>query len=101
LFLIKHPIINVIVIVIAIMASNASASILWSVYCPGLKETGMVSSATGFLDFASYMSAAASTAIFGNAVTAIGWSGLILIWIALMALGIIICLPFKRNKAAA
>lgn len=101
LFFVKHPIINIVIIVLAIMASNASASILWSVYCPSLKETGMVSSATGFLDFASYMSAAASTAIFGNAVGAIGWKGLILVWIGLMAIGVVICMPFKfqRQKA--
>lgn len=101
LYFVKHPIINIGIIVLGIMASNSAASMLWSVYCPGLKETGMVSSATGFLDFASYMSAAASTAIFGNAVSAIGWSGLILVWIVLMAFGIVICLPFKRKKATA
>lgn len=101
LYFVKHPIINIGIIVLGIMASNSAASMLWSVYCPGLKETGMVSSATGFLDFASYMSAAASTAIFGNAVSAIGWSGLILVWIVLMAFGIVICLPFKRKKVTA
>lgn len=101
LYFVKHPIVNIGIIVLGIMASNSAASMLWSVYCPGLKETGMVSSATGFLDFASYMSAAASTAIFGNAVSAIGWSGLILVWIVLMAFGIVICLPFKRKKVTA
>lgn len=101
LYFVKMSVLNIVVIVLAIMASDAAASILWSVYCPSLKETGMVSSATGFLDFASYMSAAASTAIFGSAVGAIGWKGLILVWLGLMVLGIIICLPtrFYRKKA--
>lgn len=101
LYFVKSPIFNIGIIVIAIMASNAAASILWSVYCPSLKETGMVSSATGFLDFASYMSAAASTMLFGNAVGSIGWSGLILVWIALMVFGALICIPFKRKEKTA
>ena len=101
LYFVKHSVLNIAIIVIAIMASNAAASILWSVYCPSLKETGMVSSATGFLDFASYMSTAASTAVFGNAVTAIGWSGLILVWLGLMVAGILVSIPFKfRRKTA-
>ncbi|MBQ9162851.1 MAG: MFS transporter [Clostridia bacterium] len=101
LYFVKLPLLNVVVIVVAIMASNASASILWSVYCPSLKDTGMVSSATGFIDFASYMAAAASSAIFGNAVSVIGWNGLILVWLGLMVFGIAICLPFNFKKKKA
>ena len=101
LYFVKMPILNIAIIVMAIMSSDAAASILWSVYCPSLKDTGMVSSATGFLDFASYMSAAASTAVFGNAVGAIGWKGLILVWLGLMVIGIVICLPFKFHRKEA
>ena len=69
---------------------------LYSRYCPSLRDTGMVSAATGFLDFVSYMAAALANALFGNAVTEIGWDNLILIWIGLMALGVLVALPYNR-----
>ena len=85
----------------AIMSSNASATILYSVYCPSLRDTGMVSSATGFLDFLSYMAAAAANLIFANAATTIGWSNLILVWLGLMMLGVIIALPYGKLRKKA
>ena len=80
------------------MASNGAATMLWSRYCPSLRDTGMVSGATGFLDFVSYMSAALATTLFANAVESIGWGNLILVWIALVVCGIIVALPYKKNK---
>ena len=97
-YLIKLPVVNIVFFVLAIMSSNCAASMLWSRYCPSLRDTGMVSTATGFLDFISYMAAAASSTIFANAVTAIGWQNLILIWIALMIFGIAISIPWKKLK---
>ena len=99
LYFIKQPMINIALIVLGIMASNSAASALWSIYCPSLCDTGFVSSATGFLDFLSYMAAAAANLIFANAVSVIGWGNLILVWLGLMVIGVIVCLPFKRKKA--
>jgi hypothetical protein len=96
-YLIKQPVMNVAFLVLAIMSSNAAASMLWSRYCPSLRDTGMVSTATGFLDFMSYSAAAVSSTLFANAVSKIGWNNLILTWFALMVAGIIVALP-KRNK---
>ena len=53
-YFIKTPVLNICLFVLAIMASNGAATMLWSRYCPSLRDTGMVSSATGFLDFVSY-----------------------------------------------
>jgi len=83
--------------ILAIMSSNCAATMLWSRYCPSLRDTGMVSGATGFLDFASYMAAAASSTIFANAVSRIGWGNLILIWAVLMVAGVMTALPLKRK----
>ncbi|MBO5869245.1 MAG: MFS transporter, partial [Clostridia bacterium] len=94
-YFVKQPLFNMIFIILAIMTSNGAASILWSMYCPSLRETGMVSSATGFLDFMSYISAAISSTIFANAVDSIGWKNLILVWFGLLSFGVIIALPFK------
>ncbi|MBQ4120333.1 MAG: MFS transporter [Clostridia bacterium] len=98
LYFIKQPILNIGFMVIAIMASNGAATMLWSRYCPSLRDTGMVSSATGFLDFMSYMAAAASSTLFANAVSQIGWGNLILIWCGLMLFGVAISIPRKAKN---
>ena len=97
-YLVKLPILNIVFLVLAIMSSNGAATMLWSRYCPSLRDTGMVSSATGFLDFLSYMAAAAANLIFANAVTDIGWGNLILVWIGIAAVGVIISLPYRKFK---
>jgi len=97
-FFVKLPVLNIVFIVLAIMAANGAATMLWSCYCPSLRDTGMVSSATGFLDFLSYMAAALANLVFANAVNAIGWGNLILVWFGLVVLGIIVSLPYKKKK---
>ena len=97
-FLITNPVLNIICIVLAIMSSNGAAAILWSVYCPSLRDTGMVSTATGFLDFLSYMAAAAANKIFATAATDIGWGNLILVWCGIVFVGLLISVPYKNVK---
>ena len=97
-FVFKNPGVNLAFMVLAILAANGASTMLWSRYCPSLADTGMVSSATGFLDFMSYMAAAISSSIFANAVSGIGWSGLILVWFGLMAVGVVISLPLRKTK---
>ena len=98
-YFISSPFINIAFMVIAIMAANSAATILWSVYCPSMYDTGLVSTVTGFLDFASYMAAALANVLFANAATTIGWKNLLLVWTGIIVLGIInTVLPIK-NKA--
>lgn len=97
-YFLRTPTLNIIFMILAIMSSNCAASMLWSRYCPGLRDTGMVSGATGFLDFMSYVAASASSTIFANAVSTIGWSGLIIVWFCLMVAGIVVSLPFEKFK---
>ena len=97
-YFIKFAVVNIIFMTLAVMASNSAATMLWSKYCPSLRDTGMVSSATGFLDFLSYVAAAISNAVSPMMVGTIGWSNLILVWFGLMAIGIIIALPFDKMK---
>ena len=98
-FLISQSIPNIIFMIFGIFAANCAASMLWSKYCPSLYDTGMVSGATGFLDFMSYMAAAVSSTLFANAVSDIGWGGLVLVWCGLMVVGVVVSLPFKKIKA--
>ena len=95
---VRQPVINIIFITLAVLSANCAAVILWSVYCPSLADTGLVSSATGFLDFASYMAAAVSSSLFAHAVSGIGWTNLILIWFGLMACGVAVSLPFGSGS---
>lgn len=98
LYIVKLPVLNIACMVIAIMSSNGAASMLWSRYCPGLRDTGMVSGATGFLDFVSYIAAAVSSTLFADAVSVIGWGNLILVWFSLMIAGVFISLPRKKSN---
>lgn len=95
--IVKSSFVNIILLLMAIISSNCAATMLWSVYCISLEDTGLVSSTTGYLDFISYMSAAIASKLFANAINTIGWSGLILVWCALMILGIIISIPYKKR----
>lgn len=98
-YLIRVRYLCIALLVLAIMSSNCSATLLWSVYCPSLRDTGMVSGATGFLDFSSYIAAAVSSSLFSNAVNEIGWGPLILVWCGLMACGILVALPGRKPTA--
>ena len=97
-YLIPDPVVNIIFMVLAIIGGDGASSMMWSRYCPSLYDTGMVSGATGFLDCCSYLAAAAASALFANAVGMIGWGWLILIWFALMAIGVVISFPRKTAQ---
>ena len=95
-YFVRIPVLNIVCIVLAIMSSNGVATMTYSRYCPGLRDTGRVSSVTGFLDFLSYMATAVANVVFANAATTIGWGNLVLIWLGLMLLGSVIALPWNR-----
>jgi len=94
------PIANISIIVIAIMAANAASTMLWSVYCPSLRDTGLVSGITGFLDFLSYSAAALASFIIPHLAEIIGWRNIIFVMAGIMLIGTIICIPhfLRKNK---
>ena len=96
-FFIKQPILNVVFLSLAILGNNLAASLMWSRYCPSLYDTGMVSTATGFLDACSYLAAATSSKLFSNAAGTLGWGVLILVWCGLMFCGVIVALPWRKK----
>ena len=96
-YLVQQPYVNLTLLVLGMVFSNCASSIMWSRYCPSLRDTGMVSSATGFLDFCSYMAASVSSKLFAGAVGVIGWSNLILVWFGLMCVGITTAIPWKKE----
>lgn len=97
-YIVPHPVLNILFMVLAIITANFASSMLWSCYCPSLLDTGMVSGATGFLDFVSYLAAAVSNVLFANAVSGIGWQNLILVWVGLAVCGLVVSCFGKRIR---
>lgn len=87
MYFIHNQILNIVMLVVALVISAGAATLLFSIYCPSLGDTGMVSTATGYLDCMSYVGAAVANMLFANAINTMGWGNLILVWAALMAAG--------------
>ena len=98
-YAVRVPVLNVVFLVLGVLCSNCASTMLWSRYCPSLRETGLVSTAAGFLDFVSYMAASAASSVFANAVESIGWGNLILIWAGLMVAGVLVIFPYSAFRA--
>lgn len=99
--LVKNPIANVPLLLLALIANGGAASMLWNVYCPSLWDTGVVSGATGYLDFVSYMASAGANIFFPKMVGWIGWGGLIAVWCGFLAVGGAAYLPLIWKKKTA
>lgn len=87
-YIVSQPVFNSIFLAVAIIGANGVSSLIWCRYCPELHDTGMVSTATGYLDFISYVAGALANLMFADAVAKIGWGKLILVWCAIMIVGI-------------
>lgn len=95
-YFVSSPFVNIVFMVLAVFFGNGASSVIWSIYCPSLRDTGMVSSVTGFLDFLSYAGASIANLVFSNLSSLVGWGNLILIWFGLMSVGVAVCLPFNK-----
>lgn len=98
LYFVSAPIVNIILMVVAIMAAGAAATMLWSVYCPSMKDTGLVSGVTGLLDFLSYLAAALGSLLIPKMVSGWGWQNTLLAPLALMVIGAAVCVPYFFTK---
>lgn len=98
--IVKEQTPNILFMIAGIFFANCAATMLWSQYCPSLRDTGMVSSATGFLDFVSYMAAAISTRLFPVIIKSFSWNGLFVCVTALMFIGVIVSLPYRKKMTA-
>lgn len=91
----KTPMLNVVLLTAAVLFSDSAASEMFSYYCPSLRDTGRVSSVTGFLDFVSYVAASIASSAFAEASTQFGWNRLVLVWFILMAVGTVATIPIR------
>lgn len=96
MYVVQAPTMNILFITLAMMSSNGAANILWNVYCPSLSKTGMVSTATGYLDFMSYLAAGVANQLFANAIVQIGWDNLFFVWAVLMGVGVVVVVPWQK-----
>lgn len=92
---VSQPVFNILCLLAALVTSAGASTMLFSVYCPSLKDTGAVSTVTGFLDAVSYMAAAMANLFFSNAINTIGWNRLIWIWSGLMLFGVLVSMSGK------
>lgn len=99
MYMVPNAVINILFLFIAVIGASGASSVIWNAYCPSLKDTGMVSSATGYLDFLSYAAAALANQLFANAVSDIGWGNLIIVWGALMLVGVFVAVPIRKKGA--
>ena len=97
MFAVQSPFVNIVFLTLAVMSANGASNTLWNVYCPSLHHTGMVSTATGYLDFMSYLAAGIANLLFANAINQIGWGSLILVWGALMLAGVVVSVPWQSR----
>ncbi len=97
LFIIKQPFINIGFLLLGLIASAGASTMMFSVYCPSLGKTGLTSTATGFLDFVSYVAAAVANQFFASFSESYGWGYLTLIWSSLMVCGFIASVVKKKE----
>ncbi len=101
LLILKLPVVNIFLFLIAKMASGCAVGAVWSIYIPGLAKSGLVSSVNGVIDSAGYAVATVANIIFSLAMSAVGWNGIIIIWAVIMVLAVnAIFLNSKLKKRA-
>ena len=91
---------NVIMFIGALTAVGFASSLLWSAYIPSQGKSGMVSTLNGVLDCSGYAAAAVANIVFSYVASRLDWSGVIVIWIALMAMGVLVALVAEHKKKA-
>lgn len=98
MLIIPFGICKVIFLLIIKMMNGIITALLWSIYIPGLGKTGRVSSINGIMDCTGYIAASIATSVFAFAVTNLGWSGSIIVWVLMSALGIIATFTKKQKE---
>ena len=89
MFFVKNAWLNIVIFIVALMATSFATSTLWSIYIPSLGKTGKVSSANGVMDSTGYVAAAISNVLFATIMDNFGWSGIIITWGCVMLFGVI------------
>lgn len=89
---------NVICLLLAKMSIGTSSSLLWSIYIPAQRKSGMVSTVNGVFDFSGYLFASAANLLFASSIESLGWNGIIALWFSMTIIGFIISVFTKQEK---
>ena len=95
---INVPYLNILCLLLAQMSIGTASSLLWSIYIPSQRESGMVSTINGVLDFSGYLFASVANIIFAHTVNGLGWSGIITMWTCMSAVGIVVAAAARQEK---
>ena len=95
---INIPSLNILCLLLAQMSIGSASSLLWSIYIPSQRESGMVSTINGVLDFSGYLFAAAANILFAHAIGGLGWNGIITLWIVMAVVGVVVAMITKDDK---
>ena len=91
---------NILLLLLAQVSIGVTSSLLWSIYIPSQRESGMVSSVNGVLDFSGYVFASVANIVFSHAIGGLGWNGIIVVWMLLAIGGLVVAVFTKhRDKA--
>lgn len=90
---------NLIALFAASAAMTGACNIIFSYYILRFANTGKISSITGFLDFASYVSASGANILFSKLLSSFDWNFIVAIWAFTTLVGLFFCLPlFSCNR---
>ena len=98
---ISIPYLNILCILLAQISIGTASSLVWSIYIPSQRKSGMVSGINGVLDFTGYIFASIATVIFSRLIGFLGWNGIITVWFFVAFSGVVVAFITNRknNKA--
>lgn len=95
----QYFILTIVALFLANAAMASACNMVFSVYCLRFRETGRVSTITGFLDAVSYLFAALASPVFSVVVSGTNWNTTVFIWGVLTAIGMFAALvAYKSGK---
>lgn len=84
-------------LIAAKLCLSCCSAVLWSIYIPGMGDTGKVSSINGVINCTGYLSASAANAVFANLI-GLSWNGVVAVWCGIAGVGLIASLTVKMKK---
>ena len=90
---------SVLLFAVVTSAMTAANTVFNSILPLHFRKSGAVSTATGFLNAATYVGSALASGLFGKTAELWGWGGTQMLWLALAAAGCLCALAGKRWAA--
>lgn len=92
-------VISVIALGVVYAATSVINTSITSIYPMSFKESGNVSSVSGILDFASYLGAGISSAIYGIVIKSFGYLPMFISWVVISVISTLTLLYINKRRA--